>query len=72
VPFGHTGPTGNPNEFTTFLLTVDLSSFNLVLEGGTQYVMGLIQDNESNFITNGGLFRISASRATGFEVSVGA
>jgi len=64
VPFGITGPS---NEFTTFLLTVDLSSFDLVLEGGQQYVMGLIQDNEDNFITGGGFFRISASRATGFE-----
>ncbi len=64
VPFGQTGPV---NEFTTFLLTVDLSSFNLVLEGGNQYVMGLIQDNEVNFITGGALFRISGSRATGFE-----
>jgi hypothetical protein len=63
-PFGVTGPS---NEFATFLLSVDLSSFNLVLEGGTQYVMGLIQDNEGNFITGGGFFRISASRATGFE-----
>ncbi|MDZ4657317.1 MAG: hypothetical protein SH868_07020 [Bythopirellula sp.] len=64
VPFGITGPS---NEFTTFLLTVDLSSFNLTLEGGEQYVMGLIQDTESNFITGGGFFRISASRSTGFE-----
>ncbi|MDZ4656718.1 MAG: PEP-CTERM sorting domain-containing protein [Bythopirellula sp.] len=64
VPFGITGPS---NEFTTFLLTVDLSSFNLALEGGHQYVMGLIQDNETNFISGGGFFRISASRATGFE-----
>ncbi|MDZ4658128.1 MAG: hypothetical protein SH868_11175 [Bythopirellula sp.] len=64
APFGITGPS---NEFTTFLLTVDLSSFNLVLEGGQQYVMGLIDDNESNFITGGGIYRISASRATGFE-----
>lgn len=64
VPFGQTGPV---NEFTTFLLTVNLSSFNLVLEGGHQYVMGLIQDNAGNFITEGGFFRISASRATGFE-----
>lgn len=64
VPFGQTGPV---NEFTTFLLTVDLSSFNLVLEGGTQYVMGLIDDNLSNFISGGGFYRISASRATGPE-----
>jgi hypothetical protein len=63
VPFGQTGPV---NEFTTFLVTVDLSSFNLELEGGNQYVMGLIQDS-NNFITGDGFFRISASRATGFE-----
>jgi hypothetical protein len=64
APFGTTGVS---NEFTTFLLTVNLSSFNLVLEGGTEYVMGLIQDNDDNFITGGGFYRISASRATGFE-----
>jgi len=53
--------------FTTFLVTIDLSSFNVALEGGSQYVMSIIQDNADNFITNGGIFRISASRATGFE-----
>ena len=53
--------------FTTFLVTVDLSSFDIQLLGGNQYVMSIIQDNRDNFITNGGLFRISASRATGFE-----
>jgi hypothetical protein len=64
VPFGQTGPS---NEFTTFLVTVDLSSFDIALEGGTEYVMGLIQNNAENFISGGGFFRISASRATGFE-----
>ena len=64
VPFGQTGPS---NEFTTFLLTVDLSSFSIELESGNQYVVGLIQDNAGNFITGGGFYRISGSRATGFE-----
>jgi hypothetical protein len=63
-PFGITGPS---SEFTTFLVTIDLSSFDIALEAGTQYVMGLIQDNEANFISGGGFFRVSASRATGFE-----
>ncbi len=63
-PFGITGPS---NEFTTFFLTVDLSSFNIAVQGGTEYVMGLIQDNAENFISGGGFFRISASQATGFE-----
>jgi hypothetical protein len=48
-PFGITGPVSDPDMFTTFLVTIDLSSFNIALEGGTQYVMGLIQDNEPNF-----------------------
>ncbi len=63
VPFGQ---TGSSNEFTTFLVTVDLSSFDIELDSGTQYVMGLIQD-QTNFISGGGFFRISASRAVGFE-----
>jgi hypothetical protein len=53
--------------FTTFLVTIDLSSFNVAVQAGTQYVMGIIQDNQDNFITGGGFFRISASQATGFE-----
>jgi hypothetical protein len=65
--FGNTGPVGNPNMFTTFLVTIDLSSFNIALEGGEQFVMGIIEDNDPNFITGGGFFRISGSRATGFE-----
>ena len=67
VPFGHTGPASDPSMFTTFLVTVDLSSFNIPVEGGRQYVMGLIQDNWGNYITGGGFYRIIGSRATGFE-----
>ena len=66
-PFGTTGPVSVPDMFTTFLVTIDLSSFNIALQGDTEYVMGIFQDNDSNFITGGGFFRISASRATGFE-----
>jgi hypothetical protein len=66
VPFGHTGPPDEPTKFTTFLLTIDLSSFNLALQGGTEYVMGIIQD-DSNFVAPDAIFRISASRVTGFE-----
>jgi hypothetical protein len=67
APFGHTGPPQDPNMFVTFLVRIDLSSFDIVLDGGTEYVMGIFQDNESNFVTGGGFFRISASLATGFE-----
>jgi hypothetical protein len=67
VPFGHTGPPDEPTKFTTFLVTIDLSSFNLALQGGTEYVMSIIQDNSSNFVTPHALFRISASRVSGFE-----
>jgi PEP-CTERM motif len=67
VPFGHTGPGVDPNRFTTFLVTMDLSSFNIALQAGTEYAMGIIQDSEVNFITGGGFFRVIASRATGFE-----
>jgi hypothetical protein len=67
VPFGQTGPLADPDMFTTFLVTVDLSSFNIQLLLGGEYVMSIFQDNEGNFITGGGHFRINASRATGFE-----
>ena len=67
VPFGHTGPPNDPTLFTTFLVTADLSTFDIALEGGQEYVVGIIQDNESNFISGGGFFRLSASLATGFE-----
>ena len=65
--FGHTGPASNPNMFTTFLVTADLSSFDITLQGGKQYVMGIIDDNVDNYLTGGGFFRISGSRATGLE-----
>jgi hypothetical protein len=67
APFGHTGLPEDPHMFTTFLVTIDLSSFNVAVQAGTQYVMGIIQDNQENFITGGGFFRVSASLATGFE-----
>ena len=66
VPFGQTGPTNNPNMFTTFLVTADLSTFDIALEGGRQYVAGIIEE-DANFITGGGFYRLSASLATGFE-----
>jgi hypothetical protein len=66
TPFGHTGPIDNPNMFATFLVTIDLSSFNIALQGGRQYVVGII-DNQNQFPTDKGFFRVSASRATGFE-----
>jgi hypothetical protein len=55
TPFGHTGPINEPNMFTTFLVTIDLSSFNIELQGGRQYVVGII-DNQNEFPTDGGFF----------------
>jgi hypothetical protein len=66
VPFGHTGPVSDPDMFTTYLVTADLSTFDIALEDGREYVVGIIQD-ENNFITGGGFYRLSASQATGFE-----
>lgn len=34
--FGITGPPTEPDRFTTFLVTIDLSSFNIELQGGQQ------------------------------------
>ena len=65
--FGETGPVGDPDLFTTFLVTVDLSSFDIQLQGGEEYVMGLIHNNAVNFITGGGTYRVSGSTFTGFE-----
>jgi len=64
--WGNTGPAIDPNAYTTFLITVDLSSFAIELQGGQQYVMGLIQDNANNFVTGqAATFRISGSTTTG-------
>ena len=65
--FGETGPVGDPDLFITFLVTVDLSSFDIQLQGGEEYVMGLIHNNAVNFITGGGTYRVSGSSFTGFE-----
>lgn len=63
--WGQTGPEGDPNMFTSFLVTIDLTSFNLELQGEQQYVMGVIQDNADNFVTGlGGAYRILGSTAT--------
>ncbi|QEG36007.1 DUF659 domain-containing protein [Bythopirellula goksoeyrii] len=65
--FGTIGPPTDPNQFTTFLVTIDLSSFDIVLEAGEEYVVGVIQDNADNFVSGGGLFRQSSSTMTGLE-----
>ena len=65
--FGMTGPPADPTLFTTFLVTIDLSSFNLQLQGGQQYVLG-VTSPFGNFITGAGAsFRQIHSRNTGFE-----
>ena len=64
--FGTTGPPGDPTKFTTFLITIDLSSFAIQLQGGQQYVVG-VTNNFDNFVTGGGFFRQIGSRSTGFE-----
>jgi hypothetical protein len=69
-PWGHTGPADFPFQFNTFLVTVDLSSANVEVQAGQQYVMSLLKKG-TNFgtITDGpplgGSFRISGSTATG-------
>jgi hypothetical protein len=64
--FGETGPGKDPDLFTTFLITIDLSSFAIELQGGQQYVVGVTNDL-GNHVTGGGSFRQIGSRATGFE-----
>jgi len=64
--FGITGPPNDPSLFTTFLITIDLSSFSLQLQGGQQYVVGITHPT-GNFVSGGGGFRQTYSRATGFE-----
>ena len=65
--FGITGPPADASLFTTFIVTIDLSSFNLELQGGQQYVVG-VTNPSGNFITGGGaIFRQMHSLATGFE-----
>lgn len=64
---GTVGPADSPKLFKTFLVTVDLSSFEIVLNGGQEYVVGVIQDNKENFLNGGGIFRQTASFYTGPE-----
>ncbi len=65
--FGITGPGGNPSMFTTFLVTVDLSSFEIELEGDQEYVVAITNPGGKNFVTGGGTFRHIYSSSTGFE-----
>ncbi len=64
--FGKTGPASDPTLFTTFLVTIDLLSFGIALQGGEQYVAAVI-DPALGPIGRGILFRVIGSRATGFE-----
>jgi hypothetical protein len=49
--------------FTTFLITMDLTSFDIELQGGQQYVVGVTQNN-INFVTGSGAYRLIASHTT--------
>jgi hypothetical protein len=67
--WGQTGPPADPKQFTTFLVTVDLSSVGVELQGGQQYLMSLLHRG-NNFGTTtggarsvGGFFHISGSMA---------
>ena len=42
--FGQTGPPLDPAKWTTFLVTVDLSSFGIQITQGQEYVFNLIKD----------------------------
>ena len=61
--FGQTGPPLNPANWTTFLVTVDLSSFGIQVTQGQEYVFSLIKDLDDQ---NGGplVFRQSGSALT--------
>ncbi|MGI9455376.1 MAG: PEP-CTERM sorting domain-containing protein, partial [Aeoliella sp.] len=68
--WGITGPPVEPDRFTTFLITIDVSSFGLELQGGQQYVVGITHPTfpVSNFVTGlDGTFRQMHSLSTGFE-----
>ena len=47
-PFGETGPPLDPARYTTFLVTVDLSSFGIQVTHGQEYVFNLIKDIDDN------------------------
>lgn len=64
--WGATGPASTLTMFTTYLVTIDLSGFGMVLQGGQQYVVAVI-DPATGPVGRGILFRVIGSRATGFE-----
>lgn len=66
--WGVTGPKDPNGEyielFTTFLVTADLTSFGFEVEAGEEYVMSFTHPKFNNSHKS---FRLSGSRATGFE-----